>query len=587
MDKINVSTAKDTVKIYISHTKKYAWWVIVLVVSLICASSTELYRPILYKQFFDILAKGNLTNPADLFFIIFELLFLAILGWAFWRITVFANIYSAANIMTDLLNSCYKYLHGHSYDYFNNNFSGSLVRKVNRYSRAFEDITDQIIWNIAPTVISIIFILVVLFLRSPILAWIILIWTLIYIIFNYLFIRYKMKFDLERATIDSETTGYLADTVSNHLNIRSFSSFNSEFSGFKRITSRLCNIRIKAWSLDNYAEGVQGLLMLLLEFIIMFFAILGWKNGLLTIGDFALIQAYLIKIFDNIWGVGRFMRKIYSSLADAQEMTEVLLTKHEIIDAEDAKPLNSKVADIIFHNVSFSYQKQSNIIDSLNLSIKNGEKLALIGPSGGGKSTIAKLLMRLYDIDSGEITINQQNIKDVTQNSLRDAIAFVPQDPVLFHRSLMENIKYSKPGATEKEVIAASKLAHCHEFISKLPLKYETFVGERGVKLSGGERQRVAIARAILKNAPILLLDEATSSLDSKSEKYIQAALGELMKDRTTIVIAHRLSTIMQMDRILVIDKGKVTEEGSHKELLKAKSGTYQKLWQIQAGGFK
>jgi ATP-binding cassette subfamily B protein len=322
-----------------------------------------------------------------------------------------------------------------------------------------------------------------------------------------------MKFDLERAAIDSETTGYLADTVSNHLNIRSFSSFSSEFYGFKRITGRLCNIRIKSWSLDNYAEGVQGLLMLFLEFIIMYFAILGWKNELLTIGDFALIQAYLIKIFDNIWGVGRFMRKIYSSLADAQEMTEVLLTKHEVVDKENAKPLNSKMANIIFQNVSFSYQKQSNIIDSLNLSIKNGEKLALIGPSGGGKSTIAKLLMRLYDINSGEITINGQDISAVTQNSLRDAIAFVPQDPALFHRSLMENIRYSNPSATEKEVIAASKLAHCHEFISKLPLKYETFVGERGVKLSGGERQRVAIARAILKNAPILLLDEATSSL--------------------------------------------------------------------------
>ena len=513
MDKINPLTAKDTVKIYVSHTKKYSSWVIILAISLICASSTELYRPILYKQFFDVLAKGSLTNPSDLFFIIFELLFLAILGWAFWRMTVIANIYTAANIMTDLLNSCYKYLHGHSYDYFNNNFSGSLVRKVNRYSRSFEDITDQIIWNIAPTVISIIFILIVLFFRSPILAWIILIWTLVYIIFNYLFIRYKMKFDLERAAIDSETTGYLADTVSNHLNIRSFSSFSSEFYGFKRITGRLCNIRIKSWSLDNYAEGVQGLLMLFLEFIIMYFAILGWKNELLTIGDFALIQAYLIKIFDNIWGVGRFMRKIYSSLADAQEMTEVLLTKHEVVDKENAKPLNSKMANIIFQNVSFSYQKQSNIIDSLNLSIKNGEKLALIGPSGGGKSTIAKLLMRLYDINSGEITINGQDISAVTQNSLRDAIAFVPQDPALFHRSLMENIRYSNPSATEKEVIAASKLAHCHEFISKLPLKYETFVGERGVKLSGGERQRVAIARAILKNAPILLLDEATSSL--------------------------------------------------------------------------
>jgi ATP-binding cassette subfamily B protein len=218
--------------------------------------------------------------------------------------------------------------------------------------------------------------------------------------------------------------------------------------------------------------------------------------------------------------------------------------------------------------------------------IKPREKIALIGPSGGGKSTIVKLLLRFYDLTSGQILVDKQNLAKVTQNSLREQIAFVPQDPILFHRSLLENIRYGNPLATDEAVIQASKLAHAHEFITGFRQGYQTLVGERGVKLSGGERQRVAIARAILKNAPILVLDEATSSLDSESEMYIQDALKTLMQNKTVIVIAHRLSTIMQMNRIIVIDNGQIIESGKHKELLKLKDGVYQKLWQIQAGGF-
>jgi ATP-binding cassette, subfamily B, bacterial len=220
------------------------------------------------------------------------------------------------------------------------------------------------------------------------------------------------------------------------------------------------------------------------------------------------------------------------------------------------------------------------------LKINPGERVALIGPSGGGKSTIVKLLFRFWDIQNGEIRIDDQDIAKVTQESLRESMALVPQESILFHRSLHENISYSRPDATKDEVTQAAKMAHCHEFISKFPKGYDTFVGERGVKLSGGERQRVAIARAILKNAPILVLDEATSSLDSESEMFIQDALKNLMAGRTTIVIAHRLSTIMQMDRIVVIENGEVIEEGKHEELLKVKQGIYQKLWEIQAGGF-
>jgi len=267
-------------------------------------------------------------------------------------------------------------------------------------------------------------------------------------------------------------------------------------------------------------------------------------------------------------------------------MTEVLLEPHEVRDAPNAKILKPGSGEIEFKNVGFAYHKGADIFKNFNLKLQPGERVALIGPSGGGKSTITKLLLRFHDIQSGEILIDGQNIAEVTQDSLRDNLAMVPQDPILFHRTLMENIRYGKFNANDAEVIAAAKAAHAHEFIMASQHGYKTFVGERGIKLSGGQRQRVAIARAILKNAPILILDEATSSLDSESESYIQEALKTLMDNKTVIVIAHRLSTIGQMDKIIVLENGKITEQGKHAELLKAKEGTYQRLWQIQAGGF-
>ena len=284
--------------------------------------------------------------------------------------------------------------------------------------------------------------------------------------------------------------------------------------------------------------------------------------------------------------MGKQVRSFYEALADSNEMTEILTTPHEVEDAPGAKLLKIKSGGIEFQNVNFKYEQAANVLQNFNLQIAPGERVALIGPSGGGKSTIVKLLMRFTDVQGGEILIDGQNIAKVTQDSLRQNISLVPQEPMLFHRTLMSNIRYGKPGASDEQVIEAAKLAHAHEFISKLPQGYKTFVGERGIKLSGGERQRVAIARAILKNAPILVLDEATSSLDSESEHFIQDALKNLMENKTVIVIAHRLSTIMQMDRIIVLENGKITEQGKHEELIKAKEGTYQKLWQIQAGGF-
>lgn len=267
-------------------------------------------------------------------------------------------------------------------------------------------------------------------------------------------------------------------------------------------------------------------------------------------------------------------------------MLEVLSTPHEITDVKNAKKIKIHNGEIEFKNVSFKYTKNNDVIQDLTFKIKPSEKVALIGPSGGGKSTITKLILRLFDTSQGDILIDNQNIRNFTQDSLRKQITLVPQDPVLFHRTLYENIAYGNPKATKDAVLIASKLAYCHDFIEKFPKKYDTLVGERGIKLSGGERQRIAIARAILTNSPILILDEATSSLDSESETLIQKALKNLLKNKTAIIIAHRLSTIQSVDRILVISKGKIKEQGSHSELLQKHGGTYQKLWNLQIGGY-
>ncbi len=577
---------RETLTIYWQHARRYPLAIFVTAISVTAAVCFETYRPLLYKQFFDILQNGDTNRSIELVYVIISVLIINILEWIGWRTAVFSDSFLAARVMSDLLNTCFEYIHGHSYNFFNNTFVGSLVRKVNRYARSYEDITDQILWDLGPTALTMAFIIVVLYLRQPLLAYIILGWTLVYVGVNYVFVAYKLKFDLKRAEADTKTSGHLADTITNNLNLKLFGATESEFSAYKKLTEELYNLRRLTWNLDSISEGIQSAFMIVLEFLVMYYAIKFWKQGLLTIGDFALIQAYLIRMFQSLWNVGKYMRRIYEALADAQEMTEILTEPHEIQDVSGARVLTAGKGQISFNKVTFGYTPNHNVLDKFNLTIASGERVALIGPSGGGKTTIVKLLLRFFDIQSGHILIDGQDIAKVTQQSLRENVALVPQEPVLFHRSLYENIRYAKPSATKAEVESAAKLAHAHEFIMSFPEGYETFVGERGVKLSGGERQRVAIARAILKNAPILVLDEATSSLDSESERLIQDALHTLMHGKTTIVIAHRLSTIMAMDRIVVVDKGKILEQGKHQELLKVKQGKYQRLWHVQAGGF-
>jgi ATP-binding cassette subfamily B protein len=506
-------------------------------------------------------------------------------SWAMYRSMGFLTTSFQTRVMHDLQEHAFSYLMRHSYQFFLNSFAGSLVKKVNRLASSFEEFADTIEFNLLPLVTTLAGTLTVLAFINRTIAVIFVVWIVLFLIFNILFARWKIKYDIIRAAKDSEATGVLADAIGNHTTVLSFAGNRHEESIYARALEVLRRARVRSWNLGEFNFLVHGLVTLIVEAVILFVSLRLWREQRLTIGDFILFQSYFLIIVNKLRESDRIIRRFYSSFSDAKEMVDILDTPQDIQDIPRAKRLKATKGEIAFADVSFSYQSRQ-VMDNFSLTIPGGQKVAFIGSSGAGKTTIIKLLMRFYDPQQGTIMIDGQSIAKVTQDSLHEQVSLVPQEPILFHRSLLDNIRYGCRDASDTEVMRAAKQAHCHEFIAHLPEGYQTFVGERGVKLSGGERQRIAIARAILKNAPILILDEATSSLDSESEALIQDALQTLMKGRTVIAIAHRLSTIMRMDRILVIEHGRVSDEGTHEELLE-KKGIYQKLWNIQAKGFK
>ncbi len=579
--------SKETLKIYWQHSMRYKGRLFVIVILVGVHIILTLYFPILYKKLLDqMMVTYKRSDLGPLMYIVWTIFIVSMIRQTAARAFNYLNNYFQLVVMRDLYNTIFSYVHRHSMTFFSNTFVGSLVTKAKRYERSYEIISDQIIFESGRLAVETVIILFLLTRENSKIGLIVLIWLIIYLVFSYLFTLYRLPVELQRSAIDSQVSGQMADTIANNVNIKAFSALSSEKNKFARLIQSQYLIRKKSWELITHSDGFQAVSMIVMEFFVLQQLVHLWGLGLITIGSVALVQSYLMRMFDKYWNVGKFIRQIFEAFSDANEMTEILLTPHGIQDVPNAGQLATKNGEIDFQNVGFSYGQAQEVLTDFSLKIKPKEKVAIVGPSGGGKTTIVKLLFRFYDIQKGAISIDGQNIGQVTQDSLRQALSLVPQEPILFHRSLLENIRYGKPEASDEEVIEASKLAHAHEFITGFPDSYRTLVGERGVKLSGGERQRVAIARAILKNSPILVLDEATSSLDSESEMYIQDALKKLMQDKTVIVIAHRLSTIMQMDRIVVIENGKVVEQGKHEELVKASQGLYQKLWEIQAGAY-
>ncbi|MDP4156896.1 MAG: ABC transporter ATP-binding protein, partial [Bacillota bacterium] len=480
---------------------------------------------------------------------------------------------------------CLEHLLKLSHQFYQNNFAGSLGSKVSELVMAIPDILQIFMDRFLSHSLAL---LIAAFTLWQVNAWfslILLAWSLIFLTVSILSSRHLTRLAAEWSFKGHLVTGRIVDTLSNMLTVRLFARGKDEdawltatIDDAKSAERALEWSYFKIWLLYGYGFVVAQCLN-------FYFLLQGRAEGWITIGDFALVLGLNISVMDFLWQLAREFSK-FSKLQGRirQDLADIMVTP-EIQDSPRAKELLLTRGEIVFEDVRFQYLGTTPLFQKKSVTIVPGQKVGLVGYSGSGKSTFVNLILRLYDVTSGCILIDGQDIRDVTQDSLHAAIGMIPQDPSLFHRSLMDNIWYGRPNATPEEVIEAARRAHANEFIANLPQGYEALVGERGVKLSGGQRQRIAIARAMLKNAPILILDEATSQLDSVTESFIQESLWELMQGKTTIIIAHRLSTLLHMDRILVFDKGKIVEDGTHQQLL-SKGGLYKTLWDAQVGGF-
>jgi ATP-binding cassette subfamily B protein len=507
-------------------------------------------------------------------------------GEVIWRLALIMLNRTDSKGMQNLYQKGLDDLLDRDMDFFNDNFAGSITKKVVGFGKNFENFVDTISINIVGNLIPLLFVCVILWKISPILVLSLLAIIVLGFFALLPFIRRRQKLTSDREKDGNLMTGHVADVIGNISAVQIFANEKRESDRHKFLVSKYMKSSLK--SLDYSVTRLDMIVApaYVLTNVIGLIIAISFTNNATSLASVFVTFSYFAQATRIFFEFNRTYRNIESSLTDAAQFVDLTHDEPSIKNLEGAKKLDLSGGEISFKSVSFGYSgDKKNIFDNLNLDIKPGEKIALVGHSGGGKTTIVKLLLRFFDINKGSIEMDGQDISKCTLKSLRENISYVPQDPAMFHRSIADNIKYGKLDATDEEVIEAAKSAHAHEFISSLSSGYNTLVGERGIKLSGGQRQRIAIARAIIKSPPIILLDEATSALDSESEMLIQDALQNLMKNRTAIIIAHRLSTIQKVDRIIVIEKGKIKEQGTHAELLKLK-GSYANLWKHQSGGF-
>jgi ATP-binding cassette, subfamily B, bacterial len=578
---------RRTLHYYWQTARKYKklYWIVFPLITIATLSGSIGYFYIL-SLIIEALTQLNDASPARLWMLFAWLVALAVTEFLTWRIQGF--IYSKLQAMTlrDLEQMVFKRLMNHSYSFYVNRFSGAIVTQFNRFVRSYEHLEDVFAFEFYGMLLRILVSSAVLLILAPWIGLSLIIWTIVFTS-SVAFISYKkMPITKKASAADSKVTGDIADSITNILNVKTFARKRHERKRFAQTSQDRFIKRVRSWFFDEYIRAYQSFLMTAFQVFLVYLSIRFVLDGSLSISVLLLAQLYTGRIFADLWNLQHIIRRMESAFSDATEMTRILDTPSGVIDPKSPEKLKITDGKIEFRNVSFSYsEKDQSIFEHFSMHISAGEKIGLVGHSGGGKTTLTKLLLRFLDISNGQILIDGQNIANLLQEDLRSQIAYVPQEPILFHRSLIENILYGRLDATDTDIRHVADMAYATEFIEKLPEKYNTLVGERGIKLSAGQKQRIAIARAMLSKAPILVLDEATSSLDSKSEKLISEALENLMKNRTTIVIAHRLSTIQKMDRILVLDKGKIAESGSHLELVQ-KHGLYAELWQHQSGGF-
>lgn len=489
--------------------------------------------------------------------------------------------------MYDLANLCFNTVSEQSMQFHSDRFSGSLVSQVNKFVGAFERMMDVLIWDAWPMLCYIIFVVIVLWNQAAWFAIGIVGFTIIYSIVSGLTMGKIAHLNDEEAEAYTKQTGQLADSISNITSVKSYARENHERERFATFSRRVSDASNRLMKATIRRDLVFNLVQIGITALVLAFLLFGNAWFGISVATLVLIVNYASGVMGELWNINSIFKNMNRVFGDAHEMTVILDTVDDVVDAPDARPLEMKRAEVTFDDITFQHaDAKAPIFENFDLTIHDGERVGLVGVSGSGKTTLTKLLLRFADVQKGAVNVSGQNIREVTQQSLRENIAYVPQETSLFHRSIADNIAYGKPGATAEEIKRAAELANADEFIMDLPDGYDTLVGERGIKLSGGQRQRIAIARAILKDAPILVLDEATSALDSESEALIQDALSRLMAGRTSIVIAHRLSTVASLDRIVVLQNGKIVEQGRHQDLLANEDGVYHHLWSRQSGAF-
>jgi len=544
--------------------------------------------PYAIKEIIDAVSLANETGE-DVFsasegaLILFAALNLGIL--LFSRASGAALVLTGPYLRAEIRKSLFAYLQHHSHRYFISHFAGSLANRIAEVSMSAMHALWTITFDFYPLLIKSTVALILLFGASGDLAFVLSLWLGIYIYVSFLLAKRCRVYAKEFAEARSLVTGKVVDSVTNVMNAKMFARRQYEEDYLTDYLNHEVNHALRTYWYMEKLRWFQFSAAMVLMVAMVGYALKIWSEGGLTVGEFSMVAGLAIMLIEAARGLSRSFLEFFEYLGNISDGVSVFVQSHEIVDTADASALRVTRGEIAFEDVGFTYPEGLQVFKNLNVRIESCQQVGLVGFSGSGKSTFVNLILRLFEPTTGAICIDGQDILAVTQDSLRENVSMIPQDPQLFHRTLMENIRYGRLEATDDEVIEAAEKAHAHDFIMQTELQYESLVGERGVKLSGGQRQRIAIARAILKDAPILILDEATSSLDSVTEKKIQLGLENLMHGRTVVVVAHRLSTISHMDRILVFDQGKIIEDGSHQKLLQIK-GHYAHLWNMQAGGF-
>ena len=568
-----------------SHWRKQPWRVAGIALLVLLATLAEALSPVFAGRLVDAVA-GTGNDAMTLAITAFVTMSVLYLSSVVLRQFVFFNIIALTlKMMSEIAASAFHRVQRFSTDWHANSFAGSTVRKITRGMWALDLLNDTLLVALLPSSIMLVGATVILGLNWPAMGLLVGLGSLIYVVVT---VALSTGFVAPAATLanawDTRMGGALADAVSCNSVVKAFGAEHREEERLDGVIAKWDSRTRRTWKRGTLNGGAQGLMMVIMQTAILGLALWLWSQGQATPGDIAFVLTMFFLLSGHLRDVGQHIRNLQRSVNDMEELVNLYAQPLGIEDRKGAKPIRVREGGIRFEKVTFQYGAHSTpLYRDFSVAIKPGERVGLVGHSGSGKTTFVKLIQRLYDVNGGAITIDGQNIAEVQQASLRSQIAIVQQEPILFHRTLAENIAYARPGASREEIMEAARQANAHDFISGLPKGYETLVGERGVKLSGGERQRVAIARAFLADAPILILDEATSSLDSESEVMIQEAMERLMEGRTTLVIAHRLSTVRALDRLLVFDKGRIVEEGNHEALIRLQGGIYRRLFERQA----